>query len=87
MAFPADAAHAHETRSEQNGQVLGNGGTAHGKVAGEGIHGDFATSEKVEEGTAGGIGDGVEDVAGVARGSLRAGFVRGKRKRLLTCYT
>lgn len=46
----------------QDGEVLGDVGLLHVELFDEGAGGEFAIGEELEDGDAGGVGEGLEDV-------------------------
>jgi hypothetical protein len=85
----SDATRAHQSRSQQNRQVLRDGGPTHRKPFGKGIDWLFALSKQIKQCTSSRIGDGVKDVAGGLRvlPPLSSASLLGRRKHFLTVYT
>jgi hypothetical protein len=85
----SDATRAHQSRSQQNRQVLRNGGPTHCKPFGKGIDPLFALSKQIKQRTSCRVGDGVKDVAGGLRvlPPLSLASLLGTRKHFLTVYT
>ncbi len=67
-AVPALALLADQMRAAQQAQVLGDSGTGDRKGAGDLPGGLAATAEKIEDGAANGIGEGLEGGLGGAGG-------------------
>ena len=85
----SNATRTHQSGSQQNRQVLRNGGPTHCKSFGKGIDRLFALSKQIKQCTSSGIGDGVKDVAGGLRvlPPLSPASLLGRRKHFLTVYT
>jgi hypothetical protein len=51
-----------EVLGAEDGEVLGDVGLLHFELVDEGAGGEFAVGEELEDGDAGGVGEGLEDV-------------------------
>jgi hypothetical protein len=85
----SDATRTHQSRSQQNRQVLRNGGPTHCKSLGKGVDRLFALSKKSKQRAPSRVGDGVKDVAGGLQvlPPLSPASLLGRRKHVLTVYT
>ena len=66
MGFASFVAMADQLCALEDGQMLGDGGLGDAGIAGEGVDGLFALPGQLfEDGSAGGVGEGAEDVIGL----------------------
>ncbi len=81
-AFPAESLLGHETGTEKDAQVLGDGWAAHLEVPGDGIDGALGLGKEVEYPASRGMADRLKDLSVGIRSRLHPAIIR---KCRLTC--